>query len=134
MSMSSCWLVLPQQKPARKRERVVSGPATWRDLIELVDITSSDDDFVEFENVDEQRDDFEDRLAPFLDPDAGQSLQAQELFVGAALVRHMSELHWQERTVDDECGAKAGAQPEKQHLAALVAADRLHRGVVQDLH
>jgi hypothetical protein len=32
-----------------------------------------------------------------------------------------------------ECRAEAGAEPEKQHPAALVAAERLHRGVVHDL-
>jgi len=42
----------------------------------------------------------------------------------------MRQLHRLEHAVDDQRGADAGAEAEEQHAAAVVAAERLHRRVV----
>ena len=55
------------------------------------------------------------------------------VLVGAFLVRKMAQFHRLDDAVDDHGGAKAGSQTEEQHLAALVAPQRLHGGVVDDL-
>ena len=68
----------------------------------------------------------------FLMPARVQSFQAQELFVGAAFVRHVSSSMGGSAPSTMQRGSEAGAQPEEQHLAALVAADapasRRHSG------
>ena len=45
----------------------------------------------------------------------------------------MAQLHRYDRTVDHHRRAEAGPKPEEEHLAALVASERLHGGVVGDL-
>src|ERR1700760_1175070 len=46
----------------------------------------------------------------------------------------MTKLHWLDDTFDDHRRAKAGAEPKKQHLAALIASQCLHCRVVDDFH
>src|SRR5262245_55947822 len=59
---------------------------------------------------------------------------ADVLFVGASLLEwQMRQFHRDDDAVGDEGAAEAGAQTQKQHAAALVAAQRLHCGVVDDL-
>src|SRR5262245_12798082 len=45
----------------------------------------------------------------------------------------MSQFHRLYDVVDDESRAQSGSQAEKEHLAALVAAQRLHRSIVHEL-
>ena len=52
---------------------------------------------------------------------------------GCVPVRQVTQLHRLHDAVDDHGGAQTGAEPEKQHLAALIAAQRLHRRVVHHL-
>jgi hypothetical protein len=52
---------------------------------------------------------------------------------GCVPVRQVTQLHRLHDAVDDHGGAQTGAEPEKQHLAAVIAAQRLHRGVVHHL-
>ena len=56
----------------------------------------------------------------------------------ALAVRQVRELHRQHFAARDHAGAEAGAETEEEHLAALharsaMAADRLHRSVVEQL-
>jgi hypothetical protein len=46
----------------------------------------------------------------------------------------MRQLHRLEMPVDDQGRAEARAEAEEEHAPALVAAERLHRRVVQDAH
>src|SRR5690348_10126693 len=48
----------------------------------------------------------------------------------ALAIRQMTELHRLQHAVDDHGRAEAGAKPEEQHPAALIAAESLHQGVV----
>jgi hypothetical protein len=45
----------------------------------------------------------------------------------------VSELHRHDNALDDECRTEPGSDSQEEHLAALVAAERLHRRVVDDL-
>ena len=68
-------------------------------------------------------------------PETLEAAQAEIVLVGLAfLVAEMGQLHWFEHAVHDHRRAEAGAETEKQHAAALVAADGLHRGVVDQFH
>ena len=48
------------------------------------------------------------------------------------LIGQVREFHRLEHAIDDERGAESGAEAEEEHAAALVAAQRLHRRVVDD--
>ena len=50
------------------------------------------------------------------------------------LVREVSELHGLEHALDDQRRAETGPEAEEEHAAASVAAEGLHRGVVDELH
>ena len=52
----------------------------------------------------------------------------------ALLVRQVREFHRLEHAIDDERRAEPGAEAEEEHAAALVAAQRLHGGVVDHSH
>src|SRR5205807_6372202 len=81
------------------------------------------------------RDYLEDVLLPFVSAQPFQSSLAEIVLVGAALfVGKMSEFHGLENTVYDHGRAQTRSQSEKKHAPFLVAAERLHGGVVDDLH
>src|SRR5262249_61535608 len=61
-----------------------------------------------------------------------QPLQSDVLLERAMPVRQMAQLHRLYDVVDDECRAQPGSQAEKKHLAALVAAQRLHHSIVHE--
>jgi hypothetical protein len=46
----------------------------------------------------------------------------------------MTELHRLQLAIDDQGGTESRSQAQKQHLAALVAADSLHGSVIDDLY
>jgi hypothetical protein len=50
------------------------------------------------------------------------------------LVRQVGNLHRRHDALDDHGRAKSRSQAQKQHFAALVAAQRLHGRVIDDLH
>ena len=56
------------------------------------------------------------------------------VLVGALPVGQVAQLHRLHDPVDDQRGAEPGAESEEEHLAAPVAAQRLHGGIVDDLH
>ena len=45
----------------------------------------------------------------------------------------MTKLHGFNDAIHDHRGTEPGTQPEEQHLATLVAAESLHRGIIDDL-
>ena len=62
---------------------------------------------------------------------------AQAALAGVVLERlvaegQMRQLQRHQPSIVDEGGAETRAEPEEQHPAAFVAAERLHRGVVDD--
>ena len=50
------------------------------------------------------------------------------------LARELAELERDDHVLRDQRRADAGAEAEEEHPAAFVAAERLHRGVVDDAH
>src|SRR5262249_59520380 len=50
------------------------------------------------------------------------------------LVWEVSELHGLEHALDDQGRAETRPEAEEEHAAASVAAERLHRRVVDELH
>ncbi len=71
---------------------------------------------------------------PLLLAEALQPADADVVFVGFLAVREVAQLHRLDDPVDDHRGTQPGAEPQKEHLPAAVAAQGLHGGVVDHLH
>src|SRR5262245_28629918 len=71
--------------------------------------------------------------SPFLFSSLLQAALADVIFIGPLLVRKVSQLHRLDGPIEDHGGTETGSQPQKQHLAALVAAQSLHGGIIDDL-
>ena len=70
----------------------------------------------------------------FFLPSAFVSADADVIFEGAFFVRQMAKLHGFHDAVHDHGGTETGPQTKEKHLAALVAPEGLHRGIVHDLY
>ncbi len=70
---------------------------------------------------------------PLLAAQAFQSPQADVVFVSSLAIGQVAQFHRLELAIDDHGRAQAGAQPQEQHLAPLVASESLHRRVVDHL-
>jgi len=109
-------------------------PTRLRQFRQLLDVAAAQDDVIGHERMLEPGDDVEDVLLPFAAPrafHAGRAYIILERF--AFLVGQVAQLHGRDHAIDDERGAQAGAQPQKEHAAALVAAECLHGRVVDHL-
>ena len=60
--------------------------------------------------------------------EAGVAQSIEDRF--ARTIRQAAKLERDDNVLGDECGADAGAEAEEEHASAVVAAERLHRGVV----
>ena len=63
-----------------------------------------------------------------------QGANAEITLPRAVAVRQVRQFHRHDDAVGDQRGAETGAETEKQQQSALVAAERLHRGIVDDLN
>src|SRR5262245_24005034 len=101
-----------------------------RQGLELLDVASSEHRVVGFERRNESCHDVGNITPPFLLAMALKSGAADIVLIGALLVGQMSKLHGLHDAVDDECRPKPGSEAQKEHLAALVAPQSLHGGIV----
>src|SRR5262245_30465970 len=124
---------LPEAKAPEKGVCVVAGAAAWRQRLELVDIAAAEDDVLRLERGDEATDDVLDVASPLDEPVRLESLQSDVLLERAGPVRQVAQRHRLHDPVHDHGRAETGAEPEEEHLAAAVTAERLHRGIVHDL-
>src|SRR5262245_9503761 len=124
---------LPEAKASEKGVCVVAGAAAWRQRIELVDVAAAEDDVLRLERGDEASDDVLDVTPPLRQPMSFQSVQSDVRLERFVPVRQVAQLHRLHDAVDDHGGAETGPEPQKEHLAAFVAAQRLHGGVVDEL-
>src|SRR5688572_26513891 len=77
---------------------------------------------------------FEHRSAPPLFAESVQAALAEQIFKRLITVWQMRQFQRYDPAIVDERGAEARTKAEEQHAAALVAAERLHGRVVEDLH
>src|SRR5262249_13208327 len=126
---------VPEAEATEEGVRVVAEPGSRWELLELRGASTADHDLVRLERGTERRDDVQPGLPPALPavalepPDADIILERVPF-----LVREVSELHRLEDAVNDERRAEAGSEPEAEHAAASIAAERLHRGGVDGPH
>ena len=123
---------LPQAEAADERQGVRARAAALRQFLQFLDVAAADDDVVRSDRLDHPRRAVLDVLLPLLPAQPAQGAVAEVILVGAVLERQVGQLHGDDDAIGHHRGAQAGAEAEKQHQPALVAAERLHRRVVDD--
>src|SRR3984893_2257079 len=104
-----------------------------RARVELLDVASPQHCSVGLQGRDEACHDVGNVTLPFLLAVAFQSGSADIVLIGALLERQVSEFYGLDNAVDNHGCSEPGSENEEEHLAALVAPQCLHRGVVDDL-
>src|SRR4029453_9387009 len=121
----------PQSIAADERIRIGAEPDALRERAQPLRVATTDDDIVGLQCGLESRYDVGDVSTPLLLAESFQSRLPDVLFIGPTLlVGQVCEFHRREDAVDDERGAQPCAEAQKEHVAPLVTAQRLHRGVV----
>src|SRR5205814_10459726 len=126
---------VPEAEAAEESVLVVAEPGSRWKLLELRRVSTADHDLVRLERCTEACDHVQHVLPPAplavaLEPSDADVILERVPF----LVRKVSELHGLEHALDDQGRAETGPEAEEEHAAAAVAAERLHRGVVDELH
>src|SRR5580658_350563 len=126
--------VAPYPKSSEKRKVIAAKTSVFGEPLQLAPIAAADDDVVGLQHAAQLLHDLGHGPAPLLEAQPFQSALADIVFVGASLlVGQMPQFHGCDDAVDDQGGAQPGPEPEKQHSAALVAAERLHGRIVHDV-
>src|SRR5512143_834125 len=126
--------IVPQREAAGERIRVVAAATIRRQLRELADVAATDQYFVGLESSAQTLDHGKDMPRPFVLPAPLEPTIADVVLVGALPVRQVAELHRLDNPVDDEGRSETGAEPEEQHAPTAIATERLHGGIVDQLH
>ena len=124
----------PQLKSAAKGVGVIARSTIRRQSFELLHIAPAEHGFVGLQRRDEARYNVGDVAPPPLLAVAHESRPADIILVGALLVRQVAKLHRLHDAIDDDGRSKPGSKAQKEHLAAPVASQRLHGGVVDNFH
>src|SRR5437588_304158 len=128
-------VIFPEPEAAQKSVHVVAEPAARRQALELLGIAAPNDDAVGHQGSLQTGDDVLDCRLPLLLAQPFQPAQPDEILEGLVfLVRQVRELQRCDHILDDESAAHTGAQPDKEHAPALVAAKCLHGGIVDELY
>jgi len=126
-------MLLPEFESPRESISVVPYPAMRRNFFQLPDIASAQYHVVGFKSGDHASHDIFHVAPPLLLPVFLQSSESDVALVRSLLVRQMTEFHRLHDTIHDKGRTEPRAQAEEQHLAALVTAQSLHGGVIDDL-
>jgi hypothetical protein len=128
-------LLFPEAEAAEEGVFVFAEAGSGGHGVELFAVAAAEDDVIGIQRRFEEFHDFRDVAAPFLLAQAFEAAKAEIVFVGFPfLVNQVREFHRLEKAVHDHGGAEAGAETEEEHVAAFVAAEGLHRSVIDDFH
>src|SRR5215831_13234036 len=134
MHSAVCGSALPQPKSTTKRVVVIAWAGTRWQRIEPLDIAAADHGVVGLEGGNQASHDVANVEAPFLLAVALESAPTHIVLIRALLVGQVTKLHGLHDAVHNHRRSKPGSETEEEHLSALVAAQRLHGCVVDDLY
>src|SRR5262249_19411045 len=124
----------PQAEAAAEGVGVVACARMRRQRMEFLDVAAPNHGFVGLERGDEALHDVVNVTAPFLLAVALQPAPTHVALIGALLVGQVTELHRLYDAVHNHGRSKPCSEAWKEHLAAVVAAQGLHGGVVDKYH
>src|ERR1700722_1158185 len=126
---------LPEAEAAGEGVVVAAEARAGGESFQFFGIATAEDDVIGFERGLQKFSDFEDFAAPFFLAVFFQTSDAQVVLVGFSLfVFEMGEFHGFEIAVGNHGGAETGAETEEEHFAALVTAESLHGGIIDDFY
>src|SRR5579864_7112162 len=123
----------PAAKRAQKRVVVRTQPRVRRQFAEPARVAAAEHDVVGLERGAEQLDSLADEPLPAPAAIALEPLLAEVVLERALAERQVRDLHRLDHTACDQRRSEPGAEPEEEHRAAVVAAERLHGGVIHHL-
>jgi hypothetical protein len=98
-------------------------------------VPAAEHDVIHEEGGDEEVDDVEHVLSPAALAELRPSRRPDVVLVRLAVsIRKVRELEWNHGSVADHRAPEAGAESEEEHLPSVVAAECLHRRVVDHAH
>jgi hypothetical protein len=118
---------LPDAKSADKDIGVIARAATWREILQFLDVSSPENDVVRLESGDQQGNHVRDMSPPPLLAEPIEPAFADVVFLAPLLVREVAQFHGLDNRLHNHSGTQAGSQAEEKHRATLVASERLHR-------
>lgn len=123
---------LPDAEAAGEGVAVCSPARARRECAQARRVAAAQYDVVGLEGRSQMRDRFCDQLFPALAAELDTAPFAEVVLECALLERQVAELHRLDDAVGDQRRSESGTEAEEEHGAALVASERLHRGVVHD--
>src|SRR5579863_2828076 len=125
---------LPQAKPSHKRVSVVAQSSVRRQLLDLMDISSTQHHVVCFQSFLELFHDVGHVTPPPLFTEACETANPNVILVTPPfLVGKVCQLHWFDDAINDHGRAETSAQTKKKHPPAFVTSKRLHDSIIDNL-
>src|SRR5581483_6251905 len=126
-------VLVPEEEAPAERILVRAEPHVLRQLVDELRVAAAEHDVVRLQRGRERGDRSDDILAPALLAAALEGGVADVFLERLLSIRKVAELHRLHETARHECRAEPGAETEEEHRAGtVVAAERLHRGIVHD--
>src|SRR5258708_11019366 len=128
-------LLFPEAEADEEGVFVFAEAGAGGEGVEFFAVAAAEDNIIGGERLLEKFHHFGDVAAPFFLAKAFEAAKTEIVFVGFSLfVNQVRKFHWLEKTVHDHRGAESRAKTEEEHVAAFVAPEGLHGGVVDDFH
>src|SRR4029077_9742163 len=104
-----------------------------RQLIQSLRAAAAENDIIGNQRFLQQYDGTKDLAFPPLFAEPFQSRLAEVILDNVpAAIRQIAKLEWEHFASQDQRRSQSGAQSKKQHPPAAIAAEGLHRGVIDD--
>src|SRR6266478_6757959 len=111
----------------------LAGPG--RQMFEFPDVATTQDNFLREQGIAKLFHNLAHVLLPLLFAQPLQTTNTDVVFVGLpVLVGQVGQLHWLEQAIHNHGRTQTRTQTQKKHAPALVAAERLHGGIVDDFY
>src|ERR1700686_5499624 len=124
--------VVPHAKAADECVGIVAGPTSSWQLVHVDDVATTYYDIFGLKCRDQTFDHVFHEIAPAFLAEALEAQVAHVIFVGAFLIRQVTEFHRFDNAVYDHRRTESCSQSQEQHLAAPVTAERLHRRIIDN--
>ena len=126
-------LGLPEANAAEKSVSIVSRFDSLWQSIEFLCASTSENDVIGNQRFLQHHHGTKDFAFPSFFAEFFQSRFAKLIFDNVVVaIRQITELEWEHVVFPDQGRTQSGAQSKKQHSPALITAERLHRGVIDN--
>src|SRR5215831_13113649 len=126
-------LFVPESKSPQECVGIVAGTAAGRQSFYFLDVAAAQNHFSGFERRFQSFHHIGNVALPFPLPVFLESVTTDIVLVRPVPIRQMANFHRLDDAVVNQRAAEPCSEPQKQHRSFAIAAERLHRRVVDDL-